>query len=257
MSLEKKLISKIKQDRNAEILATSSWCFPIQTVEFTYQPVKRQTMDILMKMILLSLQQAEIADTKELSDLLLVEELFIRDLLQSLSNTGLVEKEEYYQLTARGKKQLEMGIFEEAQEEEIQQLLYSANHKAFLSGDIEQLDDFDELPETFAYASEEPINVDDEIIIDALQDNRTIPEDDEQGENAVQTFITSIESKKTIQINDIPCMQLVIYNKEKDLLYVRVWNTLTGHWDETLEKILTEKELLKWREEYLEKKDAN
>ncbi len=74
----------------------------------------------------------------------------------------------------------------------------------------------------------------------------------EQGENAVQTFITSIESKKTIQINDIPCMQFVIYNKEKDLLYVRVWNTLTGHWDETLEKLLTEKELLKWREEYLE-----
>jgi len=254
-ALEKKLTKIIKQDPKVEILATSSWCFPIQTIEFKYQPVKRLTMDILMKMILLSCQQAEIAEPKELSDLLLVEELFIRDLLQNLQNTGLVEKTEYFQLTARGKKQLENGIFEEAQEEEIQQLLYSSNHKDFLSGDIEQLDDFDELPEAFAYASEEPMDVDDEVIISALQENRPDSEDEEPDVKAVQTFITSIESKKTIQINDIPCMQFVIYNKEKDLLYVRVWNTLTGHWDETLEKLLIEKELLKWREEYLDGKE--
>ncbi|MGG0657402.1 hypothetical protein [Rummeliibacillus pycnus] len=252
--LEKKLTNKIKQDPNAEILSTSSWCFPIQTIEFKYQPVKRITMDILMKMILLSCQQAEIAEPKELSDLLLVEELFIRDLLQNLQNTGLVEKKEYYQLTTRGEKQLANGIYEESQEEETQQLLYSANHKNFLLGNIEQLDDFDELPEPSAYASEEPMNVDDEKIIHALQENRPVPEDEESDENTVQTFITSVESKETVQINDIPCMQFVIHNKEKDLLYVRVWNTLTGHWDEVLEKLLTEKELLKWREEYLDKK---
>ena len=251
-ALEKKLSNKIKQDKNIEILTVSSWCFPIQTIEFKYQPVKRLTMDILMKMILLSCKQAEIAEPKELSDLLLVEELFIRDLLQNLQKTGLVEKEEYYQLTERGKKQLENGIFEEAQEEEMQQLLYSSNHKAFLVGDIEQLDDFDELPEAFVYASEEPMDVDDEMIIQALQENHQVSEDEEADGSAVQTFITSIESRETVQINDIPCMQFIIYNKEKDLLYVRVWNTLTGHWDKSLEKLLTEKELLSWRKKYLD-----
>ncbi|WP_102694042.1 hypothetical protein [Rummeliibacillus pycnus] len=252
-ALEKKLTDKIKQDKSVEILSVSSWCFPIQTIEFKYKPVKRFTMDILMKMVLLSCQQAEIAEPKELSDLLLVEELFIRDLLQNLQKTGLVEKEEYYQLTERGKKQLENGIFEEAQEEEIQELLYSSNHKAFLVGDIEQLDDFDEFPEAFAYASEEPIAIENEVIIQALQENRPVSEDEESSENTVQTFITSIESIETVQINDIPCMQFILYNKEKDLLYVRVWNTLTGFWDESLEKLLTEKELLNWREKYLDR----
>lgn len=251
-ALENKLTKKIKQDPKANILATSSWCFPIQTIEFKYKPVKRLTMDILMKMVLLSCKQAEIADPKELSDLLLVEELFVRDLLQNLQNKGLVEKEEYYQLTPRGEKQLENGIFEEEQDEETQALLYSANHKDFLPGNIEDIDDLDELPDPFAYASEEPMDIDDEVIFNALQENRPELENEETDQDAAQTFITSIKSNETIQINDVPCVQFILYNREKDLLYTRVWNTLTGHWDETLEKLLTEKELLKWREDYLE-----
>ncbi|MGM9968585.1 MAG: hypothetical protein ACI383_13940 [Rummeliibacillus sp.] len=251
-ALENKLTKKIKQDPKAKILATFSWCFPIQTIEFKYKPVKRLTMDILMKMVLLSCKQAEIAEPKELSDLLLVEELFIRDLLQNLQNKGLVEKEAYYQLTARGEKQLENGIFEEEQEEETQELLYSANHKSFLTGNMEDLDDLDELPEPFPYASEEPMDVEDEVIFNALQENRPAFENEETDQDAVQTFITSITSNKIIQINDVPCVQFILYNKEKDLLYTRVWNTLTGHWDETLENLLTEKEILKWREDYLE-----
>ena len=208
-------------------------------------------MDILMKIVLLSCQQAEIAEPKELSDMLLVEELFIRDLLQNLQRTGLVEKEQYYQLTDKGKKQLENGIFEEAQEEESLSLLYSANHKYFLKGDIEQLDALDELPEPLPYAFEQPMNLEEEAIIDAIQEKRAVEEEEEHDIHKVQTFVTSINSKEIIQIHDIPCMQFIIYNKHKDLLYVRVWNTLTGHWDETLEKLLMEKELLSWRQQYL------
>ncbi|MBO2535180.1 MULTISPECIES: hypothetical protein [Rummeliibacillus] len=254
-ALEKKLTNKIKQDPKTNILATSSWCFPIQTVEFNYKPVKRLTMDILMKMILLSCKQAEIADSKELSDLLLVEKLFIQDLLQNLQNKGLVEKTSYYQLTTKGEKQLENGIYEEEQEEETQHLFYSATHQSFLAGDLEASDDFENLPETFAYASEESVNIAEEIIFKALQENRSTMEKEDLDQNLVQTFITSIESQKTIQINDIPCIQFIIYNEEKDLLYVRVWNTFIGHWDEALEKILMENELVKWREEYLEGKE--
>lgn len=250
-ALEKKLTNKIKQDSNAEILSISSWCFPVQTVEIKYQPVKRLTMDILMKIVLMSCQQAEIAEPKELSNMLLVEELFIRDLLQNLQNTGLVIKEQYYKLTDKGKKQLENGIFEEAQKEESLHLLYSANHEYFLKGDIEQLDNLDEIPDPFPYASEQPMDLEEEAIIDAIQEKRSVEEEEEHDINKVQTFVTSINSKEIIQIHDIPCMQFIIYNKQKDLLYVRVWNTLTGYWDETLEKLLMEKELLSWRQQYL------
>lgn len=251
--LEKKLTEQVNKDPQVKILSISRWCFPVQTVECIFHPVKRETMDILMKMILLSVQKAEIKNPKELSDLLLVEELFVLDLLQKLMRKGLVEKEVYYQLTVKGERQLENGIYEEEMEEETQQLLYSATHHLLLSGDMDKVDRIDELPEPFKYASEETIDLDEMEIIDALQKTREMQEEEDQDEEKVQTFITSINSKKTIQIHDVPCIQYVLYNRDSDLLYVRVWNTLTDQWDENLENMLAAKDLLDFRREYLVK----
>lgn len=249
-ALEKRLQREVLQNGKVEILKNSSWCVPVQTIDVTYQPVKRLKMDILMKMTLLTFQQAEISNATELAELLLVEDLFIQDLLSSLTKTGLIEKgEEYYLLTSKGKIQLENGVFEEEQEIETQQLLYSACHEAFLPVEIDQMNEYDELPDLFRYASEEPEEtlkfVEDELI-EVLQNSR---ESEEEGEE--QTVITEVLSKEAQQINDIPCLEFILYNREQDLLFVRVWNTLVSQWDEKLEKLLIEKEVVKWREEYL------
>ncbi|MBK3496947.1 hypothetical protein JFL43_19205 [Viridibacillus sp. YIM B01967] len=249
-ALEKRLKREVLQNGKVEILASSSWCVPVQSIDVTYQPVKRLKMDLLMKMTLLTFQQAEIANADELSELLLVEELFIQDLLRNLTGTGLIEKGEmYYHLTSKGMMQLENGIYEEEQEQETQQLLYSACHEVFLPVDIDQMDEYDELPDLFRYASEEPdgsLTFVEEELIEVLQNSR---EPEEEGEE--QTVITEILSKETQQINDIPCLEFILYDRDKDLLFARVWNTLLSQWDDKLEKQLVEKEVVKWREYYL------
>ncbi|MGE7919910.1 hypothetical protein ACQKM9_13385 [Viridibacillus sp. NPDC093762] len=249
-ALEKRLKREVLQNGKVEVLKSSSWCVPVQSIDITYQPVKRLKMDILMKMTLLTFQQAEISNANELGELLLVEDLFIQDLLINLTKTGLIEKgEKYYHLTSKGKIQLENGVFEEEQEIETQQLLYSACHEAFLPVEIDQMDEYDELPDLFRYALEEPeetlIFVEEELI-EVLQNSR---KSEDEGEE--QTVITDILSKEARQINDVPCLEFILYNREQDLLFVRVWNTLLSQWDDKLEKLLLEKEVVMWREEYL------
>ena len=70
----------------------------------------------------------------------------------------------------------------------------------------------------------------------------------ESGEGNVQTVVSNIVSVSDIQIDLIPCIEFQLYNVVEDIFYARVWNTLSEHWDETLEAQLNEKERKKWRE---------
>ena len=136
-NLEKRLKNELQQNNKVKILHSSRWSLPIHSIEVEYKPVKRTKMDVLMKMMLLAFQKAEIVEAEQLSELLLVEQLFIEDLINIMSRTGLIEKMDgLFALTAKGNQQLENGIFEEEQEMESQIVLYSTSHEAFLTGDI-------------------------------------------------------------------------------------------------------------------------
>ncbi|OHX48954.1 hypothetical protein BB776_04535 [Planococcus salinarum] len=41
-----------------------------------------------------------------------------------------------------------------------------------------------------------------------------------------------------------------------DDFFVRIWNSGTGQWDETLEKQVEEREIIEWRREMEEKEEA-
>lgn len=72
-----------------------------------------------------------------------------------------------------------------------------------------------------------------------------------EGEENSQKIISKIVQTEAQQINDSPCLEFVLYDREQDLLFVRVWNTLLNQWDHHLEQQLTDKEQLTWREQYL------
>lgn len=248
--LEKRLKRQLLQNEHIQLKHCSSWCIPIHTVEVEYQPIRRVNMDVLMKMLLLSFQQMEIEDACELSELLVVEQLFIEDLIAKLLKTGVIDYEDgIYKLTTKGERQLKDGIFEEQLPLEKQVVLYSATHEQFYSN---QLDDdvLEELPALYRYAKEElslqtELAKDDiKTVILAVRESAEV--DDEQ------IVIADILSISSMQINDITCLEFVLYDSETDSLYVRVWNTLLSKWDDILEKQLMEREIVTWREQYLD-----
>ncbi|MGE7942496.1 hypothetical protein ACQKNB_10455 [Lysinibacillus xylanilyticus] len=247
--LQQRLMRELQQNRNIKIIKTDEWCIPIRTVEVTYEPVRRSTMDVLMTMLLISIQEADFASTHELSELLLVDPLFIEDLVSLMSRASLIEqKENFYRLTAKGQQQLERGIFEEELDVEMANLYYSPCHLAFLAVNEDNVEEYDDLPELYRYVDEEAEkqeHFEEAMLIDALQQ-----EDDEQA-GASQKIISKIVQTDAKQINDSPCLEFVLYNKEQDIVFVRVWNALLNQWDSYLEQQLTEKEQLQWRDKYL------
>jgi len=252
-NLEKRLKNELQQNNKVKILNSSSWSLPIHSIEVEYKPVKRTKMDVLMKMMLIAFQKAEIVDAVQLSELLLVEQLFVEDLINIMKRTGLIEnRDDLFSLTNKGYQQLENGIFEEEQEMESQVILYSTSHESFLNGDIKPAMDGEDELVTYRYVKEDyldaELSFENEQVIDALKTKEVKKE-----EADVQVVISEIQSTTELYIDDIPCFEFILHNKEEDILYARVWNTLLERWDEKLENQLNEKQRVAWREKYLSK----
>lgn len=247
-SLQKRLEQEIYQNSKVKIMDSTLWCLPVHTVEVQYKRVKRIKMDVLMKMMLISFQKAEISSSAQLSELLIVEQLFIEDLIEVMTKSGLIErKETNIVLTAKGTQQLEQGIFEEEQDAGTHNILYSPTHKNFLTGEIKPASEGEELLQVYRYAKEEKkLSIENTTLLEALHHSNV---ESNEGEELI--VISEIISSSELYVDDIPCLEYIIYNEQEDLFFARVWNTLTDQWDEAIETQLNEKERLSWREKFL------
>ncbi|MDN4492488.1 hypothetical protein [Ureibacillus aquaedulcis] len=248
-SLQQSLEEELTKKSRATILQSDTWCVPVHSLNVTYKPVIRTKMDILMKMLFLSLKDTKFESAEQISEILLVEQLFVEDLLSKMQKTGLIEKlDSYFRLTEKGQKQFATGVFEEEQDETSTELLYSPTHTNFLYGDIEEVLDFEDFPEEIFRYQVKDINLsfEDSVVISEIQSNKNDSEkaEGEQG----KLHITSIDSVEDIQVNDVPCIEFLLYDEEKDLFSIRVWNTLTNQWDEQLQQLISDNEKTTWRD---------
>lgn len=249
IELEKRLKKELQQNIQANIVSSTAWTIPLHTIEVEYKPIKRVKMDVLMKMMLITCQKARLTSVKQISELLLVEQLFIEDLINIMKRTRLIEiKDHVFTLTEKGINQLEEGIFEEELDAQSQNLIYSPSHHTFLQGEIKPALDGEEALKLYRYAPEKKTRLkwDDAVLIDVLQASRM-----EIVDSDLQTVVSEIVSNSELYVDDVPCFEFTLYNKSEDLLYARVWNTFLDQWDETLENELNEKERVVWREKYL------
>ncbi|MEO4055107.1 nucleoside-diphosphate sugar epimerase [Solibacillus sp. CAU 1738] len=246
---EQQVKSKLPLPKSTKLVAEKQFCIPIHTVQVTYHPVSRTPMDILMKMMLIAFGKGTFRDGETLADVLLVEPLFINDLLNKMKKTGLLIQDEVISLTEKGKQQLTNGIFEEELDEDRRELLYSPLHQAYIEGDIEDVLDFDEFPEEIDYALGLTVEFDEQKTLDALQLAVAHHTETDEAETP-QTIVTSVKATEELQINDVPCFQYILYDTENDIFDVRVFNTLTIAWDEQLEQLIKDKELMIWRDLY-------
>jgi DNA-binding IscR family transcriptional regulator len=244
--LTKKLCSQLLENPAIQINNSLQWKLPVITYEVIFKRVKRSKMDILMKMMLLTFEQADIRRAANLAELLLVEELFIADLLNKMQRMGLVRLEkECYKLTTKGHEQLKTGIIVEEMEEEETLLSYSPVHDEFWPELTEVLPETQGKLPSFRY-TDSMNTINKEQILHFLTEREP-----EIIENDFQTIIAEVTSFSEQKLEHIPFLEFQLYNKEQDIFYVRVWNTWLNRWDDTLEKQIEEKERLEWREKWM------
>jgi len=242
--LMKKLRADLLKNPAVQINKSVIWHMPVITYSVAFHRVKRSKMDILMKMMLLTFEQAEIRRAANLTELLLVEELFIEDLLKKMQRMDLVRLEKgSYRLTAKGQEQLTAGVMEEDLEEESTVLSYSPLHDKILPELREPLPEPDEELPLYRYTDNQD-SIDTEQILQVLAER-----DSGEVEDGFHTVVAAVNSFEKQKVELIPCLEFQLYNKEQDTFYARVWNTWLGRWDETFEKQIEEMERLKWREE--------
>jgi hypothetical protein len=241
--LKKKLHADLLKNSAVQIRKSDIWNIPVITYSVAFHRVKRSQMDILMKMMMLTFEQTQIRRAANLSELLLVEELFIEDLLKKMQRMGLIRLEEgSYKLTSRGHGQLKTGIMEEDMEEESSAISYSPFHDEIWPEVTEPLPETDEKLSLYRYASNQNL-LDQERILHVLAERYEGVE-----EGGFQTVVAAVNHFDQQKVEPVPCLEFQLYNKEQDIFYVRVWNLWLGRWDETLEKQIEEKERLAWRE---------
>lgn len=243
--LEKKCRSALLENPAWEIKNSAVWSLPVVIYEVGFNRVRRSQMDILMKMMLLTFEEADIRRAANLSELLLVEELFIGELLKKMERLRLVRFEKNrYQLTSKGREQLTTGVFVEELEEESMELYYSSVHDEVWS----ELDftTVDNQLLQFRYPAEQE-NVNEDRFFQVLSEKEVFLEED-----GFQTVIEGVNDYEQKAVEQIPCLEFTLYDKEQDIFFSRVWNSSLSRWDDTLEKIIEEKERLAWREKWLE-----
>lgn len=242
------LIQRLQKDvartKDAKLVATESWTIPMQRLHVTYAPVQRLSMDILMKMLLMTFHELHITSLHAVSDLLAVEHLFVEDLTNTLLRNELVTIiESVYTLTTRGEEQLASGVLEDALQTQEIDLTYSPLHNAYFTEDVDALYDA-VLPEPYAYVDEACIQqatAPQDALIALLQQLQ--PNDTD-----VKAYVSSLKDCSMTEMLEVPCIAFVLYDARDDVFSTRVWNTLTNRYDDVLEAHFLEHAMATWRQ---------
>ena len=236
-SLRKKLQQELQQQPDIQIQQSDSWGLPVELINIPYTTIKRTTMDILMKMILLTIQKLDVSESKKIAEFLAVEPLFIENLFSKMEFARMIEsRKDSYELTSVGVKQLQAGIYEHPPEKTKKKFYYSACHHAILCTEPEKV--FTAKVKEFrlakGYTSKTQL-LDDEQLRKAL-----LLADAETAEGSLQKVIDKIDAPEILENKLIPCVEFYVYNRAENSYFTRVWNTLTEEWDERLEKLIDE-----------------
>lgn len=241
--LKKRLMQEIHQDIQLEIKHSAIWNVPVQVMKIDFSTVHQTKMDLLMKMLLIAFRESTFQTVEQLSEILLVEPVFIQHIVQKMLHAGLIQQEESFSLTAKGAEQLESEIFIDQYQEKTETLLYSPCHEQFFQHNIDEKED-DEYADYRFYDHYADWNVNalnKKEVREILQGM----ESDEEQEN-VQIIVEDILSIIPQRVEVIPCIEFQLYNKEQDIFYVRVWNTFLEAWDEKLETQINQFERENW-----------
>lgn len=236
-TLRKKLQQELQRQPDNRIEQSTGWVLPVELFAVSYSTIERTTMDILMKMMLLTIQKLEVAESKKIARFLAVEPLFIEDLFNKMESARMIESDKnHYELTRIGITQLQSGIFEHPPEKAMKKLYYSRCHGKILRQESDKIllakeKEF-RLAKKCMHRDRLP---NEEQLRKALLDTGV-----EATEGTLQKVLDHIATPEILETIQIPCVEFRLYNSAEDRHFARVWNTLTEEWDEHLEKLIDE-----------------
>ncbi|WJY28376.1 hypothetical protein [Sporosarcina trichiuri] len=246
------LRAQVLQSQDVRLLEEQSWMLPAVRLAVSFETITKTTMDILMNMTLLTLQRLPLEQETDIARLLGVEALFVSDLLKMMEADGLVVRHRQWTITEKGKTQLQEGHYTHAAEKEQAILMYSPLLDVFFK---EPETDASAAPENdFRYTWEEESWNPGMIPKDRLEAALAETVGLDNSENRTKTVGAVLEITQAGQA-EYPCYEYRLYEKRTDSLFVRVWNTAAGQWDETLEEYILTRERGDWRQRYLTKEE--
>lgn len=243
-SLAADLARQLERNKAVTIQHQDSWQLPLWSYAVTFRRVKKYRLDILMRMILHVIEEMPVRRAAAIAELLVVEELFVADLMEKLLRNQLIEEiKTGYVLTSAGKQQLLAGIYEEEQEEEYRDLLFSPTHQTFLVAE-EEVETQEEATTPFRYAKtyEAPDQQEEQLVEGVKQ---TLADEQEHAEGFVES-LNGLVDYDDVELQWITCYEFRLYDKVEKLTYVRVWNPLVSTWDAFLEAEIEEHEAPSW-----------
>lgn len=246
--LKSRLTYELGQNTEVQIKHSEIWNLPVHPIKVDFETVRQTKMDVLMKMLLISFQKGDFSASDQLSDTLLVEQIFIEDRVQKMLRANLIEKKaSVFTLTGKGFDQLASGTFIDQSEELTEKLLYSPCHGAFLQGTFNLFDDdsFEDYRMYNDYSNWEIEMIERSVVHEQLQSLIPVSETPN-----VQTVIAKINSLASLVVDVVPCIEFHLYDQSQAVFYARVWNTLLNEWDETLEGQIHAKERQSWYARY-------
>lgn len=252
--LRNRLRKELQESFDTQVLTDKEWTYTTHKLLIRYTTVTKTKMDVLMKMLLHSIQQLDVQKPEELAEILGVELLFVEDLLDQMKVAGLVVTQDHWSVTEKGRSQLEAGMLIREAEEADDLLLYSPIHQRFLN--VDNIHGSSGEIKPFRY--EEPLkrfdskDLSDEIIKQQLS-SRTEENNTTENQQVIDRIL-AVEEIEKLQISSI---EFLLYNRKEDNFFVRIWNSSISQWDETLEQLVTEKERITWREKYASKTEGN
>ncbi|MDW0111282.1 hypothetical protein QT716_14755 [Sporosarcina aquimarina] len=252
--LRKRLRKELQESFDTQVLTEKEWTYTTHKILIRYTTVTKTKMDVLMKMLLHSLQQLNVQKPEELADILGVELLFVKDLLDQMKVAGLVVAQEHWSVTEKGRSQLEAGMLIHEAEEADDFLLYSPIHQRFLNEDSVYSSSEEIKPFRYeeSLKSIDSKDLSDEIIKQQLssriEENNTV-----ENQQIIERILAVEEIEKLQAFN----IEFLLYNRKDDNFFVRIWNSAINQWDDTLEQLVTENERPAWREKYASKTEGN
>lgn len=249
---QENILQQALQEKNyLLLLGEREWQIPIHTYALEITSATKTKIDVLKKMIMHVILKRKMTNLENISELLRVDSLFVRDIVKQMMDLGIVEnKQGVYYLTPIGEEQYKAGTILSQPETERISFDYSPfNQAVLLEERVNQWIKEDWEIEGYRFADEEHALTGEVLSPEVLR--QYVEQSGKPFEvGGSEKIISKIEPLQLVQTKYAKCIEFQLYDMAENKVYARIWNGAFGRWDERFEEEITEAESDKWKAEY-------
>lgn len=249
---ERILKEEINKKNYLQVLNTLEWKIPIEGYKVQLTTTTISKIDILRKMIMKLIRSDSPKSMTEIKEILNVDPLFIKDVVDYLLFTGLaIIDEEAISLSQIGEKQYQAGTILSDPKKEVFSFNYSTTNDSIVP--IEEKNDY--IQQDFELEEYRFQNERKTLIGEVLEEERLRSIIKKSGAvfevGGKEKIISGIEPLVREQVSYAKCIEFQLYDVLEDKAYAKVWNGALGMWDSNIEEEINNQESTEWKSTYV------